>query len=178
MRDSTIGRNYAEALFELAGKAKARTAWGKRLDELAGALEEDDTLRKFLESPRISADQKNAVLTNALGDRVPEMFLKFLRALVKNRRQMLLPVVASEYTALLDESENRMHVRVTVAREADAKTEKAIAKELSRVYGKEVVPHLTVNPAIVGGMIARVGDSVIDGSVRRRLRKLREKMVG
>lgn len=178
MRETTVARNYAEALFDLAQRADATSAWGKRIADLGAAIAEDETLRRFLESPRVSPEQKNEIFTKALGDRVPAAFLKFLRAVIRNRRQMLLPVIADEYATLVDEAENRLHARVTVAREADDATAKAIARELSRVYGKTVVPHLTVNPAIGGGMIARIGDTVIDGSVRRRLRMLRERMLG
>ena len=178
MRSDTIARNYAEALFALATRAKAVQAWGKQASDLGAAVGGDETLRRFLESPRISADRKNEIISKALGDRVPANFLKFFRTVVRNRRQMMIPAIAEQYQALVDEAENRLHARVTVAREADAKTEKLIGKELSRVYGKTVVPHVVVNPAIGGGMIARIGDTVIDGSVRRRLRILRDRMVG
>jgi len=64
-----------------------------------------------------------------------------------------------------------------VAQEPGDRDRKAISKELSRAYGKEVVPHFVVNPAILGGVVVRVGDSVLDGSVRRRLATLRSRML-
>ncbi len=99
------------------------------------------------------------------------------RALLRNRRQMLIPEIAVEYANLVDESVGRVHARVTVAQETSAEENNVIARELSRALGKEVVPHMSVNPAILGGVVVRIGDTVMDGSVRRRLAALRRKML-
>ena len=177
MRDSTIARNYAETLLELARRANDLDGWGKMIMDVASALEADESLRLFLETPRISADAKNELLGKAFQDRMPRVFVRFLQTLVKNRRQALIPEIAEEYRTLLDHVEGRVHAQVTVARESDDAERQLIAKELSRVLGKTVIPHLTVNPAILGGVVVRVGDEVMDGSVRRRLAKLRNTLV-
>jgi F-type H+-transporting ATPase subunit delta len=132
----------------------------------------------FLESPRVAASEKNRVLALALESQVPLGFLRFLQALVKNRRQMLIPEIAIQYHALVDEAENRVHASVTVAREGDDAERNQIAARLSKIMGKEVVPHFFVNPQILGGVIVRIGDTVMDGSVRRRLATLKGKMLG
>ena len=95
-----------------------------------------------------------------------------------HRRQMLIPVIAHEYHDLVDEVEGRVHAAVTVSRETDDADRAVIATQLSRALGKDVVPHFVVNPAILGGMVVRVGDTVLDGSVRRRLAALRAGMLG
>jgi F-type H+-transporting ATPase subunit delta len=177
MRDSTIARNYAETLLELARRANDLDGWGKMIMDVASALEADESLRLFLETPRISADAKNELLGKAFQDRMPRVFVRFLQTVVKNRRQALIPEIAEEYRTLLDHVEGRVHAQVTVARESDDAERQLIAKELSRVLGKTVIPHLTVNPAILGGVVVRVGDEVMDGSVRRRLAKLRNTLV-
>ncbi len=177
MRDSSIARNYAEALLSLARKANDLEGWAKMIADFAAAVDQDTTLRRFLESPRVSAAQKNEVITRAVQDRVPKLFLEFLRALLRNRRQMLIPEIAVEYANLVDESVGRVHARVTVAQETSAEENNVIARELSRALGKEVVPHMSVNPAILGGVVVRIGDTVMDGSVRRRLAALRRKML-
>jgi F-type H+-transporting ATPase subunit delta len=69
-----------------------------------------------------------------------------------------------------------MHAAVTVAQEGDEKMKKLIADRLSKIFDKTVMPHLTVDPRILGGLVVRVGDTVMDGSVRRRLERLRERM--
>lgn len=177
MRDATIAKNYAEALLELARRAEDPPGWGKLIRDVANGMLDDLTLQHFLESPKISEAQKNEVFFQALGDRVPRHFLRFLQTLVRKRRQMLIPTIASEYDKLLDIHENRVHANVTVARETSAEDETRIAEQLSRVVGKTVVPHLNVNPAILGGVVVKIGDTVMDGSVRRRLARLRGQLV-
>jgi F-type H+-transporting ATPase subunit delta len=177
MRDTTIARNYAETLLALANRAEDLRGWGAMFDDVANAVRENPTLRLFLESPRVSAAQKNEVLSKAFADRMPRLMLRFLQSLVRNRRQMLIPEIAEEYMNLVDAAEGRLHARVTVAKETDDAGRAAIARELSRVFGKDVVPHVTVDPAIMGGVVVHVGDTVLDGSVRRRLGALRRRML-
>ena len=177
MRDSTIARNYAEALLELARRAEDPAGWGKLIRDIANGVQEDITLKHFLESPKISEAQKNEVFFQALGDRVPRHFLRFMQTLVRKRRQMLIPEIAIEYDNLLDIHEGRVHANVTVAKPATEAEENSIAKELSRVIGKTVVPHMNVNPAILGGVVVKIGDTVMDGSVRRRLARLKGQML-
>jgi F-type H+-transporting ATPase subunit delta len=178
MRETTISRNYAEALFALARKANDLRGWGTMISDVAGAIGNDRTLRLFLESPRIDAAHKSGVLGRAFQDRMPRLMVRFLQALVRNRRQMLIPEIAREYMDLVDEAEGRMHATVTMARQPEGEDMQVISRELSRAFGKVVVPHVTVNPAILGGVVVRVGDTVLDGSVRRRLARLRSAMVG
>lgn len=177
MRDATIARNYAEALLALAEKADDAAGWGKLIRDVANGVEENPTLRLFLESPKISEAQKTDIFFKALGDNVPRHFLRFLQTLVRKRRQMLIPEIATEYETLLDVHEGRLHANVTVAREMSAVDEAWISEQLSRVIGKQVVPHMNVNPAILGGIVVKFGDTVMDGSVRRRLAKLRGRML-
>jgi F-type H+-transporting ATPase subunit delta len=177
MRDSTIAKNYAETLLELARRANDLEGWGKMIMDVADALEADASLRLFLDTPRVSADAKNAILAKAFQDRMPRLFVRYLQTLVKNRRQKLIPEIAEEYRSLFDAAEGRVHAQVTVSRESSDADRDMIAKELSRVLGKTVIPHLTVNPAILGGVVVRVGDEVMDGSVRRRLSKLRNTLI-
>lgn len=177
MRDTTIARNYAGALLALARKADDLQAWGRLIDDVASAMERDDRLRRFLEAPQISAEQKMTILSKAYEDRAPRLFLRFLQRLVKNRRQMLIPEIANEYRDLVDEAEGRIHAEVTLATAVDDEQRAAIARQLSKTLGKPVVPQVRINPNILGGIIVRIGDRVMDGSVRRRLGILRNRMV-
>ena len=177
MRDTTIARNYAETLLELARRAGDLTAWGQAVDDVADAMQNDRTLRLFLESPRVSAAQKNQIIGRAFEGQLPHVFVRFLQALVNHRRQMLLPQIAHEFHDLVDQVEGRLHANVTVTAEPSDTERRAIAQQLSRVYGKDVVPHFLVSPAILGGVVVRVGDTVLDGSVRRRLSSLRSRML-
>lgn len=179
MREPTISRNYAEALLELARRSGGELrAWSDMIEGIGNAVESDRRLRIFLESPRVSTKQKNDILQKAYGTQMPRTFVLFLQTLVRNRRQMLIPNIARSFQDLVDEAEGRVHASVTVAREADERDRQLITGELSRAFGKNVVPHYFVNPAILGGVVVRVGDTVLDGSVRRRLQTLRSRMLG
>ena len=177
MRDSTIARNYAETLLVLATRAQDLRGWGKMLTDVAKAMRENPTLRLFLESPRVSAATKSEVIGKAFTDRKPRLMLRFLQSLVQHRRQMLIPEIAEEYLNLVDAAEGRIHARVTVAKETNEADRAAIATQLSRMFGKDVVPHLTVDPSIMGGVVVHVGDTVLDGSVKKRLASLRRRML-
>jgi F-type H+-transporting ATPase subunit delta len=177
MNESTIGRNYAEALLALARKDDEIEEYGELVNAVATAMTEDQTLRTFLESPKLAASHKIEILEKALGRRVPRLFLRFIETVIQKRRQMLIPEISSEYQALLDQAENRLHANVTVAREPSEPERDAMARQLSRLFGKRVVPHINTNPAILGGLIVKVGDTVMDGSVRRRLSVLKQRML-
>ena len=177
MRDITIARSYAETFLVLARKAGNLRGWGQMLTDVARAMETNPTLRLFLESPRVPEQKKREVLGTALQDRMPRLMVRFLQALVKNRRQMLIPEIAVEYADLVDVAEGRLHARVTVAMEQTEAETRAITKHLSRMFEKDVIPHITVDPAIMGGVIVHVGDTVLDGSVRKRLASLRRRML-
>ena len=177
MRETTIARNYAETLLALAQKANDLGGWASMITDVADAMESNATLRLFLESPRVGTAQKNAVLATAFGSRMPRNFLRFLQSLVSHRRQMLIPEIAREYLDLVDAAEGRMHARVTVARETSDDEKTAITAQLSRMFGKDVIPHLSIDPAIMGGVVVHVGDTVLDGSVRKRLMSLRQRML-
>jgi F-type H+-transporting ATPase subunit delta len=178
MREPTIARNYAETLLELAQKAGDLGGWGEMIDKIADAMESDRRLKVFLESPRVSAQKKNEIFQKAFGSQLPRNFVRFLQALVTHRRQMLIPMIAHEYHDLVDRVEGRVHASVTVAREPDEADRQVVTAHLSRTLGKTVVPHFHVNPGILGGVVVRVGDTVLDGSVKRRLATLRARMIG
>jgi F-type H+-transporting ATPase subunit delta len=177
MRQTTIARNYAEALLELAKRAKDLRGWGALMQSIADAMRGDEKLRVFLETPRVATSMKNQVLRKALTDVAPSKFVRFVESVVSHRRQMLIPEIAQEYMDLVDQAENRMHANVTVAREADEKTRKLIADRLSKVFDKNVVPHMSVDSRILGGLVVRVGDTVMDGSVVRKLGTLRQRLL-
>jgi F-type H+-transporting ATPase subunit delta len=178
MREVTIARNYAETLLELAQRAGDLRGWGELVDNIANAMESDRRLRVFLESPRVSAQKKNEIFQKAYGGALPKLFVRFLQALVSHRRLMLIPAIAHQYHDLVDQVEGRVHASVSVARAVDDGDRQLVTAQLSRALGKEVVPHFHVNPSILGGVIVRVGDTVLDGSVRRRLATLRARMMG
>jgi F-type H+-transporting ATPase subunit delta len=177
MRDETIARNYAEALVTLAERAGDLDGWGRMMNDVAELVSRDLRVRRFLESPRTPAGAKIEILRKAFQDRMPRLMVRFLEALINNRRQLLIPVIASEYASLVDESLGRVRAEVTLAREPMPGEVEAITAALSKTLGRTAVAQVRINPDIVGGVIVRVGDYVKDGSVRRRLGLLKSQLV-
>ena len=176
MRAPTIARNYAEALFEL-GEASGQTErYADLIDAVAAAVETTPEVQAVLMSPRVPKAEKGRILAGALRD-APREFVLFLQAVVKRGRQQLLREISNEYLTLLDRKLNRVRAGVTLAREPDEALKRSIQESLSRQLGKEVIPSFTVEPEILGGTIVRVGERVHDGSVRRRMTRLRRQLL-
>jgi F-type H+-transporting ATPase subunit delta len=177
VKDRTIARNYAEALFELGRAHGEGEAYASAFEALDEALESDDRIRRFLETPKVEAAAKEAVVRRALEGRVPELFLRFVLVTLAKRRHALLGLIQEEYQTLLDAHAGRVHARVTLARQPDAGTVELIGARLSRMLDKDVVPHITIDPAILGGLVVRYGDYAMDGSLRRQLVSLKREMM-
>ena len=176
MESSTVAHSYAEGVYALAEKHKLHDefmAGFAALDVMLG----ERIVRVFLESPKIDRNLKKQVLRAALKDRVNPLFQNFVLLVVDKRRQSLFGAIANEYRSLVDESQGRMHVNVTVARTPSPELEQDIRARLSDIFGKTVIPHVQVDEKILGGIVVRSGDTVIDGSLRRRLLALRRRLL-
>lgn len=178
MKAPTVSRNYAEALFEIGERSGETVTFADLIDAVAGVVSADGMVRVVLESPRVPKTTKVTLLSQALTGYAPETFIRFLAAVVRRGRQGLLTGIAEEYLKLVDVKFNRVHASVTLARDSDSALQKEIGTRLSAVLGKEVIPHFREDPSILGGVIVRVGDRVMDGSLRRRVVKLRKQMLG
>jgi F-type H+-transporting ATPase subunit delta len=176
LRTETIARNYAETLFQLGEQSGNTQRYADLLDAVAAAVETTPRVQAILMSPKVSKSEKAKLLGAALQE-TPREFVLFLQALVKRGRQSLLREMATEYLALLDVKLDRVRAGVTLAREPDDKLKRTIQESLSRQLGKQVIPAFQVEPEILGGAIVRVGERVMDGSVRRRMTKLRRQLV-
>lgn len=178
MRDPGIARNYAEALFEVGEHSGETEEFAGLLEALAGAIGADARIRQVLESPGVPKGTRLSVVRSALEDRVPAGFLRWVEAVVRRGRQGLLGLMSQEYQTLLDAKFNRIHAGITLARKTDPALQDEIVARLSKALGKTVVPHFRENPGLLGGLVVRVGDRVMDGSVRSRLQELRRQMLG
>jgi F-type H+-transporting ATPase subunit delta len=176
VRDTTVARNYAEALFSIAEREGREDAFAQSLSGIGAMVEENAAIGAFLQSPRVDLAAKKNTLRKAFDGRIDPLLLNFLLVVLEKRRQRLLPAIASEFRSLLDEKQGRLHVRVTLAHAPEPGEEQAITAELSRILGRAAIPHISVDPTIAGGIVVRYGDSILDGSVRRRLADMRNRL--
>lgn len=180
MNASIVARNYADTLFALAqrhGGAPTMHAYGEALEEIAVLLEREPRVRQFLETPRVSAEAKKEALRRSLAGRAPELFVRFVMVLIDKRRQGELRAIAAAFADRVDRALGRVRVRVTLAREPDAAAAAEIRGALERKLGATIVPSFGVDPSLLGGIVVRMGDEVLDGSVRRRAADLRRRML-
>ena len=175
MRTESIARNYAEALFDLAGQTGQSDRYADLIDAVAAAVETIPKVKAVLMSPRVPKAAKSRFLGEAL-KQAPREFVLWLQAVVKRGRQSILREIALEYQALLDLKLNRVRASVTLARKPDDKLKAMVEERLGRQLNKQVIAAYLVDPEILGGTIIRVGDRVLDGSVRRRVTKLRRQL--
>ena len=176
MSATTIARNYAEALFDLGEQSKRSVEFADLIDAVAGAIETTPKVQAVLISPRIPKRDKARMLAAALPN-VPKEFVLFLQAVVKRGRQQLLRQISTEHHTLLDIKLNRVRAGVTLAHPADESLRRTIQEALSRQLGKEVLASFSEDPAILGGAIVRIGERIHDGSIRRRMTKLRRALL-
>jgi F-type H+-transporting ATPase subunit delta len=180
MGPTIIARNYAETLLELArrqGTEATVDEYASALDEVVSLLEAEPRVRAFLETPRVDTATKKRALRASFQGRVPELFLRFLLVVVEKRRQTLIGQIAREYRALVDEARGRVRADITLAREPDEALEREIVATLERQLGKTVVASFAVDPDLVGGVVIRIGDRILDGSIRRRVSDLRRRLL-
>jgi F-type H+-transporting ATPase subunit delta len=176
MESTTIGRSYAAGVYALAEKHEVHEEFLRAFAALDVILSER-IVRTFLESPRFDRALKKQVLRAALSEHVHPLFMNFVLLVIDKRRQQLLGAIANEYRALVDTAANRLHVEVTLAREPSPEMEADIRARLSEIFGKTVIPHVSVDERILGGIVVRQGDQLIDGSLRRRLMGMRRRLL-
>lgn len=177
MRGETVARHYAEILFELGERHGEHEALAVAFAGWIRVLEETPRLRVFFDTPKVDLRTKKDILRRILGPRVPPLLLHFLLVVLDRRRQRLYADIERHYRSLVEQKLGELHVHVTVAAEPDEAMEGEIAGILTDRLGRTVIPHIRVDPGIVGGIIVRYGDRVMDGSVRRRLIALRRRML-
>lgn len=179
MRSQIVARNYAETLLALAQRAGGQQAvesFEQALARVAGLVAEDPRVREFMESPRVAPEARNAALQRALGGSVPPPFMRFLVVLGDKRRLGYLGDIAAQYRELVDAMLGRVRVQVELTAEPDEAMRQEIATALAARFGRTVIPTYVVDPALIGGVVVRHGELVLDGSLRRRAAELRQRL--
>lgn len=169
----TLARIYAEALSDL-GEAQGNLP--RIVDDLHAVQELFDKnldFHRFFVSPRLQPDEKQRILREALGDKIDRPVMGLLHVLIDKRREPILDNVVDEFDRFRDLREGRVHAYVTTARAMSDDEKESLVASIERASGKQVRLHERLEPALIGGLVVKVGDRVIDGSIRRRLDRLR-----
>jgi F-type H+-transporting ATPase subunit delta len=177
MADPRI-QGYAAAILEVA---KAEDSLDRVQDELfrvAQTFESSTELRDALSDPRLPSDRKQAIVDDLLGGRANPLTVGFVNFVVGLGRASDFPAIARELVARAAGERDKVVGEVRSAVALDDATVERLSRALSKRTGKNVEVKVTVDPSIVGGLVAQVGDVVIDGSVRGRLENLRETLIG
>ena len=168
-----IARVYAEALFDSAKVAGKLDVIKEQLDQFADAVNENRELQLFLFSPYFSSAEKQEGLAKAIDGAEPEL-VNFLGVLAEKHRLPVIFRIRDRFDDLWDEENKRLEVTVTSAVELDPELVERIGKEIEKQTGQTVELRSVVDGDILGGLVLRVGNKVLDASIRNRLEKLRK----
>ena len=169
-------RRYAQAVFQIALERDALDAWTEDLRVLAVGLENRE-LAELLDAPQVPVATKVRMIAEVLGDSVDGLARNLLAVLAGRSLAHLLPDVADEFGRLVDEHNDIARGEVVSAVPLTEAQAERVGQVLSDIVGKPLRLTASVDPGIVGGVVARVGDRVIDGSVRTTLREMRRTLV-
>lgn len=172
---STLARPYAKAAFEYALAAGDLAGWSEQL-ATAAAVAQQEVISKVLATPAMTTAQQAQTFIDVCGDALSDKAQNFVRVLAENKRLKLLPQIAAIYEAHKAAQEKSVDVELSTAFELDAGAQQKLADALSGKLQREVKVTAVVNKELLGGVLVRAGDLVIDGSVRGRLAKLAEAM--
>jgi len=174
----SIARRYAKALLEIGIQQQTYDALGKELDRAADTLRASPELRNALENPVFSLEKRKLImdeLVRRLG--VSKTVRNFIMLLLDKGRIAALPDIARAHRTLVDEHAGRVRATVTSARPLDPMLETRLKTALEKSSGKVVIFEKREDPAILGGLVTQLGDTVYDGSVRTQLQQLREELL-
>ena len=175
----TIARRYATALADVAIERQEERAVQTELDHWASMIEANPQLKEVLANPTVVYDQKLRLLEELLArTRVRETTASFLRVLLKNQRLSQLREVAARFGQILDERSDVVAADVTTARPMPEELRNALQQALTEATGKKVRLSFTTDETIIGGLVARIGSTVFDGSVQGNLERLLEELAG
>jgi F-type H+-transporting ATPase subunit delta len=172
MSDMTpVARPYARAAFELAQAKGELQTWDEQL-ELLAAVAGDERVHAILQDPRVDRSAKAGLLLDIGAGHLSEEVRNFVQLLAENGRLPALAAVRAEFAALKAATERRVVAKVVSHRKVTESQEKQLLTALSARFGCEVELHCSVDESLLGGVVVRAGDVVIDGSVRGQLNRL------
>jgi F-type H+-transporting ATPase subunit delta len=170
-----IAQVYARALFDVAVEHDTLDEVREQLDAFADAMHENRDLAVFFFSPYFSVDEKKDALKRALEDVNPAV-LNFLEALIERHRMPAIFRIRTDFDAMWEKARHRLPVHVTSAIKLDDATVESLGKRIGEQTDRKVEVSSEVDPDILGGVVLRVGNVILDASIKNRLEQLRKQV--
>lgn len=176
MLKGAIARRYAEAIFDIAQR---QNTVDRTLEDIKGIAQlfSGRKLSYLLREPKIPAQRKETALRQVLADKVLPTSLNLALLIVQRQLVEVMPNIATELENFVLDYRNQAVAEVTTAAPMDEAQSATITRALERKTGKKILLQKRVDPAILGGVVARVGDEIVDGSVRNRLHNLQQQLL-
>ncbi len=171
MERRTLARPYAEAVYRLAQERKTLKVWSEML-QLAAAVAADPQVAALIDNPRVARERFVEFFLDVGGKKFDKDAANFIRLLSENHRLVLLPEITALYELLRAQSEGRVEAEVISATAVSDAQLKDIGAALKKRLGRDIDLSTRIDPALIGGIVIRAGDLVIDGSVQGKLRAL------
>jgi len=174
MQGGTVGRRYARAILDVAAREGDYDRWLQDLRALEEALAEPE-MEAFLNNPNFTPASKLQVIAQLLPG-MSELEGNLVKLLIHRRRMEVLAAIRAELERLVDERRGLLRAEVTTAIDLDPVRAARVASRLADITGKQIVLEQRVDPSILGGIIVRMGDRLLDGSLAGRLQALRQRL--
>ncbi|MDC1436518.1 F0F1 ATP synthase subunit delta [Gammaproteobacteria bacterium] len=172
---TTLARPYARAAFEVAVKTKDLQLWSDMLTQLANVVS-NERVAGLLSLPSLTGEQQAKIVIDLCGDEINAQVQNFVIVLSENKRLSLLPEIVGLFDILKAEQEKTVDVEISTAFALIDETEKKLAEAIKAKLNRDVKIHSQIDKNLIGGIVIRAGDLVIDDSVRGKLHKLAEAM--
>jgi F-type H+-transporting ATPase subunit delta len=175
----TVARRYAAALADVTIDRREEREVQNELDQWAAMIEGAPQLKEVFANPTVAYDQKRKVLEDLISrSRVRDTMASFLRVLLKNQRLSQLRDIAERYGLILDERSGVVAANVITARPIPEELKSSLHETLVAATGRKVRLSFTTDETIIGGLVARIGSTIYDGSVQNQLERLSENLSG
>ena len=173
MTGNNIARVYAAALFDVAHGKNIQEQLYEELEFVVELFSTDDDFRSYMTSPSFSKDVKKNFIRKVFSDNLSEYIVNFLYILIENGRQSELPKIGAVFDDLMNELNGRMKVEIVSVSKLDSEILENIKRVLKNKFNKDVIVDEKTDGSILGGVIIKTGDIVIDGSLFENLKKIR-----
>jgi len=168
---TTTARPYARAIYQQATETSSVEDWGSAL-ELMTAIAIDAAMADVLDNPQLGREQKGELLLKIIGDKLNSQQTNLIKLMAENGRLKALPEVLDQFEVYRAEAEGKIDAEVVSAFALSDEQEKAIAATLKTKLGREITLTTSIDESLIGGVIIKAGDTIIDGSMKSQLESL------